>query len=135
MNILQVISHYVPSYRFGGPLQVAHSLAKELVNCGHDVIVCTTNMEDRDKNLLVPLDQPLDVDGVTVFYEPVPMFRRWGFSPSLGSRVKQLMVNADFVLIHNYFQYSGWIAASHARRLGKPITFSQTALNTLNKVK
>lgn len=129
MKILQVISHYVPAYRFGGPLQVAHSLAKALVQRGHEVTVCSTNLADHAEDLQVPLDQPVDVDGVTVFYETVPRLRKWGYSPVLRQRVKTLMPDTDFVLVHNHFQYAGWIAPFQARRLGKPyIVFPHASL-------
>lgn len=129
MKILQVISHYVPAYRFGGPLQVAHSLAKALVEQGHEVTVCATNLADRAEDLQVPLDQPVDVDGVTVFYQAVPRFRKWGYSPALRQRVTTLMAEADFVLVHNHFQYAGWIASAEARSHGKPyIVFPHASL-------
>ncbi len=120
MKILQIIPQYVPAYRFGGPLQVAHSLGKELVGRGHEVVVCTTNVADETKNLNVPLDQPVGLDGVTVFYQSVPRFRRWGYSPGLRQRVVKLISDADFVLIHNHFQYAGWIGARMARKMVKP---------------
>lgn len=129
MKILQVISHYVPAYRFGGPLQVAHSLAKALVQRGHEVTVCSTNLADHDMNLDVPLDQPVDVDGVTVYYEAVHRFRKWGYAPALGRRVDTLVAEADFVLVHNHFQYAGWIGAARARAFGKPyIVFPHASL-------
>ena len=129
MKILQVISHYVPAYRFGGPLQVAHSLAKAMVQRGHVVTVCATNLTDHMADLQVSLDQPVDVDGVTVFYEAVPRLRKWGYSPALRHRVKTLMAEADFVLVHNHFQYAGWISAAQSRRLGKPyIVFPHASL-------
>ncbi|MBK1646839.1 hypothetical protein CKO25_19815 [Thiocapsa imhoffii] len=129
MKILQVISHYVPAYRFGGPLQVAHALAKALVHRGHQVSVCATHLADLTTDLDVPLDQPVDVDGVTVFYEAVPRWRKWGYSPALRRRVDLLMPDADFVLVHNHFQYAGWMGAARARRLGKPyIVFPHASL-------
>jgi glycosyltransferase involved in cell wall biosynthesis len=129
MKILQVIPHYVPAFRFGGPLQVAHSLAKALVQRGHEVSVCTTNIAGNSKNLEVPLDQPVDVDGVKVYYEPVGHFRAWGYSPSLVRRVELLAADANFVLVHNYFQYAGWSSAVCARTLGKPyIIFPHASL-------
>lgn len=129
MKILQVISHYVPAYRFGGPLQVAHSLGKALVRRGHEVTVCCTNLRDQEADLDLEVDQPIDVDGVTVYYETVTRFRRWGYSPGMSQRILDLLPNFDFVLVHNHFQYAGWIGARHARACGKPyIIFPHASL-------
>ncbi|QYM77511.1 glycosyltransferase [Horticoccus luteus] len=120
MKILQTISHYVPAYRFGGPLQVAHALGKELVKLGHEVIVCCTNQADEQSALNVPINTPVELDGIQVYYEPVQRGRRWGYSPPLGRRVEQLVLRSDVVIAHSHFQYAGWVGARAARRAGKP---------------
>ncbi len=120
MKIVQVISHYVPAYRFGGPLQVAHALGREMVARGHEVSVCCTNQRDPSSDLDVVVDDPVDVDGVRVFYESVPFFRRWGYSPRLARRASELIGSADAVLVHSHFQYAGWVGAKAARRARKP---------------
>lgn len=120
MKIVQVISHYVPAYRFGGPLQVAHALGREMVARGHEVSVCCTNQLDPSSDLDVSVDKPVDVDGVQVYYEPVPFFRRWGYSPRLARRAAELIGTADAVLVHAHFQYAGWAGAKAARRGRKP---------------
>lgn len=120
MKIVQAISHYVPAYRFGGPLQVAHALGKELVRGGHEVSVCCTNQADETRNLDVPLDEPVSVEGVQVYYEPVPRWRRWGYSPALQRRLHDLVADCDAVIVHSHFQFAGWAGARAARRAGKP---------------
>ena len=120
MNILQVISHYVPAYRFGGPLQVAHGLGKALVTFGHNVSVCTTNLQDESTNLDVPLNEPVDVDGVTVYYAPTCCSRYWGFSPQLWRRANTLIAKSDVVLVHFHYQFANWAGAHLARRHAKP---------------
>jgi glycosyltransferase involved in cell wall biosynthesis len=120
LKILQVISHYVPAFRYGGPLQVAHSLGKSLVAAGHAVTVCTTNLKDAVSLLDVPVDTPVDVDGVRVYYERVPGLRRWGFSPGLARRLRAEITSADIVFAHTHYQFAGWVGARTARILGKP---------------
>ena len=129
MKILQIISHYVPAYGFGGPLQVAHALGCALVERGHNVTVCCTNQKDHEHDLDVPVDTPQDVDGVQVYYEPVVLSRKWGYSPSMRRRISRLLEEADAVIIHNHFQYAGWIGALSARRAHKPyIIFAHGSL-------
>jgi len=131
MNILQVISHYVPAYRFGGPLQVAHGLAKALVRAGHEVTVCCTNLQDPASTLAVPVDEPVMVDGVKVYYAPVPTWGRyWGYSPALRCRVREEAQQADCVLTHFHFQYASVIGGRAARVAGKPlVVFTHGSLN------
>lgn len=123
MKICQVIPHYVPATRFGGPQRVAHPLGKALVRAGHSVVVCTTNLADRTANLDVPVDEPVIVDGATVYYEPVLLSRYWGFSPSLWRRVAREVQQADVVLVHAHYQFANWAGARLARKAGKPYVF------------
>lgn len=119
MHILQVISHYLPAYRFGGPLRVAHGLGCALVRAGHEVTVCTTNLQDEAHDLDVPLDQPVDVDGVRVYYEQVRFLRYWGFSPALYNRIQKEMCKADVVFVHAHYQFANWAGAYLARKNNK----------------
>lgn len=129
MRILQIISHYVPAYRYGGPLKVAHSLGKALVKVRHDVTVCTTNMASEDSDLDVPIDSPVIIDGVNVYYEPVIFSRYWGFSPALFRRIRAEIKNADVVLVHAHYQFANWIGAYLARRYHKPyVIFAHSSL-------
>lgn len=130
MRILQVISHYVPAYRFGGPLQVAHNLGRALVDQGHTVTVVTTNLADEENLLDIPVDHPIIQDGVIVFYESVKFLRYWGFSPGLWRRVSQEIMQADFVLIHAHYQFANWAGAYLARKHKKPyIIFAHGSLH------
>jgi glycosyltransferase involved in cell wall biosynthesis len=120
MQLTQIISHYVPAHRFGGPLQVAHGLGKALVARGHSVSVCTTNLADADRDLDVPLDTPVNVDGVSVYYEPTCCSRYWGFSPRLWRRANREIAKADVALVHFHYQFANWAGARLARRHQKP---------------
>ena len=129
MNILQVSSHYVPAYGFGGPLQVAHALGREWVRDGHQVTVCCTNMETPESDLDVPTDVPVDLDGVQVWYEPVTLSRHYGYSPQMYRRLKSLTSDADLVIVHAHYQFAQGVGARIARKLGKPcVVFAHGSL-------
>jgi glycosyltransferase involved in cell wall biosynthesis len=131
MRILMVSPHYVPAYFYGGVLHVAHSLGKSLVSQGHEVRVCTTNLRNPTEDLAVPLDEPVMVDGVQVFYEPTVFSRYWGFSPRLGRRFWLESGWADVVLIHFHYQFASLAAGWISRSRGKPyVIFSHGSLNT-----
>lgn len=130
MRILTISPHYVPAYHFGGPLNVAHSLSTALVEAGHKVTVCTTNLRNHQENLDVPVDTPIVVDGVEVYYEPVVLFRYWGFSPGLWNRMACEVNRADVVLVHAHYQFANWAGARLARRSGKPyVIFAHGSLH------
>jgi len=116
MRILQIVPHYIPAFRYGGPLKVAHALGKALVKNGHDVIVYTTNMACEDSNLDMPIDVPVKIDGVNIYYEPVLFLRYWGFSPALYKRLKKETPSADLVIVHAHYQFANWIGAYMARK-------------------
>jgi len=140
MNILQIVPHYIPAYRYGGPLKVAHSLGKVLAKNGHGITVCTTNLASEDSILDVPTGIPVIVDEVKVFYEPTIISRYWGFSPALVRRIDVEIKDADLVLIHAHYQFANWIGAFLARRYHKPYvifahsSLREKAVNHKNKV-
>ena len=103
IKILQIIPQYIPAYRFGGPLRVAHSIGKALVEKGHNVTVITTNMSTEDTELDVPIDKPVFIDGIKVFYNKVKYLRSWGFCPEMKNRVNKEIKNADFVFSHFHY--------------------------------
>ena len=43
MNILQVIPYFVPAWDYGGPVQVAYRVSREMIKRGHEVTVYTTD--------------------------------------------------------------------------------------------
>ena len=131
MRILMVSPHYVPAYHYGGVLHVAHSLGQSLVSQGHEVRVCTTNLRSPTEDLAAPLDTPVRVDGVQVYYEPTMGSRYWGFSPLLARRVWRESMWAEVVLIHFHYQFASLAAGWISRARGKPyVIFSHGSLNT-----
>lgn len=130
IKIFQAISHYIPAYRYGGPLYVAHALGRAFVKSGHAVTVCTTSQKDETTDLGVEVDVPIVIDGVTVYYEPVRMFRYWGFSPSLWKRMSREIAAADLVIIHAHYQFANWAGAWLARKYRKPyVIFAHGSLH------
>jgi glycosyltransferase involved in cell wall biosynthesis len=119
LRILQVVPAYYPAVRYGGPIRSVHGLSAALALRGHSVHVYTTNI-DGPTNLDVPLDVPVDLDGVTVRYFPVPALRRLCWAPALGSRLRQTIDEFDVVHLHSVFLWPTWAAARAASRAGVP---------------
>lgn len=67
MRILYAVPAYKPAWRIGGPVVSVSAAAEVLVRKEHEVIVFATN-SNLTEELNVPLDQPVDVNGVEVWY-------------------------------------------------------------------
>jgi glycosyltransferase involved in cell wall biosynthesis len=118
-RILQVVPTYYPAVRYGGPIRSVHGLSSALARRGHDVHVYTTNL-DGPSNLDVPLDKPVDLDGVQVHYFDVPALRRLHWSPRMGERLRAEVGSFDIVHLQSTFLWPTWAAARAARQSGVP---------------
>jgi glycosyltransferase involved in cell wall biosynthesis len=123
LRILHVVPTYYPAVRYGGPIRSVHGLAAALVRRGHDVHVFTTSV-DGDADLDVPLDQPVDMDGVIIHYFRVPALRRLFWAPTLGSRLREAIATFDIVHLHSVFLFPTRAAARAAVRAGVPYVVS-----------
>jgi glycosyltransferase involved in cell wall biosynthesis len=138
MRILFVSSAYKPAYRMGGPAISIPAMAEALVRAGHAVTVVTTNA-NLDQDLDVPVDQPVNVDGVTVWYfrreEPL---RKWlpfvpylsqssgfAYAPAMKQTLIRLVADADVVDTQTPFVYPTYAVSRVAARIGKPLFYHQ----------
>ena len=119
MRILHVVPSYLPAIRYGGPIASVHGLCKALAARGHEVEVFTTNVDgpgDSD----VPLGVPVDLDGVKVWYFPVPMLRRLYWCPKMATALWRRVGSFDVVHTHSVFLWPTWAAARIARHRSVP---------------
>ncbi len=117
MKILHVVPTYFPAVRYGGPIYSVHGLCRALAGQGHDVHVFTTNVDgSRDSD--VPLEQPVDLDGVNVWYFPSIFLRRLFYSPAMQRMLHQQIASFDLVHLHSVFLWPTWAAAGMARKKG-----------------
>lgn len=119
LRILQVTPYYFPAVRYGGPIRSVHGLASALVRRGHHVEVFTTHT-DGPHDLDVPLDRPVDLDGVQVSYFAVPALRRMWWSPAMQRALRERVAQFDVVHLHGVFAWPTQVAASEAERAGIP---------------
>jgi glycosyltransferase involved in cell wall biosynthesis len=138
MKILYAVHGYKPAYRIGGPILSVSALAERLVQRGHHVDVVTSNA-NVGETIDVPIDQPVDVAGVKVWYfRSENVFRRFlpkfsymsqsiGFlySPAMRPRLNRLAAEADLVHTHMPFIYPSYAAAHAAFRHRKPLFYHQ----------
>jgi glycosyltransferase involved in cell wall biosynthesis len=109
-----------------------------LVRKGHEVTVLTTN-SNLDEELDVPLNRPVDIDGVQVWYfgvedpfkKVLPFFtymsKSVGFlyAPELGNHLGRVTRDFDLVHTHLPFVYPTYAGARAARTFKKPLFYHQ----------
>lgn len=122
MRILHVVPTYFPARRYGGPIVAVHGLCKALVARGHDVHVFTTSV-DGDGTLDVPVNQPVDVDGVQVHYFESRHPRVY-WSSQMQKALDSSVRNYDVVHSHAVYLWPGVAAARAARAAGVPYIIS-----------
>jgi glycosyltransferase involved in cell wall biosynthesis len=123
VKILHVTATYLPAVRYGGPIRSVHGLCVALAGLGHEIHVFTTNV-DGPGNSDVPLGQPVDIEGVKVWYFPCQMLRRLYWSPQMKKMLNQQMSHFDIVHLHSVFLWPIWAAARIAEKSGVPFVVS-----------
>lgn len=123
MKILHVSPVYYPALRYGGPIVAVHGLCSALAARGHDVTVITTNADGAGVSD-VPLDRPVDLDGVEVRYFPVERPRRIFRAPAMLETLRRQIETADVVHIHQMFHWPSRAATRIARRYRVPYVIS-----------
>jgi len=119
MRLLHVVPYYLPAWRYGGPIRSVHGLCKGLASRGHDVHVFTTNI-DGPGNSDVPLETPVLVDGVKVWYFASRILRRLHWSSDLTRALENQLPTFDLVHLHTIYLWPTTAAAHIARRAGIP---------------
>ncbi len=123
MKILHVVATYLPAVRYGGPIRSVHGLCVALVELGNDVHVFTTNIDGAGESD-VPLCQPVDIDGVKVWYFPSRILRRLYWSPQMKQALSREVRSFDVVHLHSVFLWPIWAAARIAEKSGIPYVVS-----------
>lgn len=113
MRILHVVPTYYPAVRYGGPIRSVHGLAAAQVSMGHTVSVFTTNVDGSGVSNVL-LECPVYLDGVAVYYFPVPALRRLYWSPSMGAALRKEIKHFDVVHLHSVYLWPTYAAARAA---------------------
>ena len=115
------VLHVIPSVSLkdGGPSQAVRLMTRELVRAGIQVDIATTDADGHAGRLDVPLDEPLEADGVRCFY-----FRRqsrfYKVSLPMSRWLSERLRDYDLVHIHALFSYASNVAARRAIEQGVP---------------
>lgn len=123
MRLLHITPTYLPALRYGGPIRTVHALCRALAEKGHDVHVFTTNVDGKQDSA-VPLQRPVDLEGVKVTYFPSRRLRRLYWSPPMGRALSQAVANFDAVHLHAVYLWPTWAGARAARAHHVPYVMS-----------
>ena len=123
MKILHVTPAYEPAWRLGGVVRAISLLCRGLASMGHKVTVYTTNT-DGTGYLDVPVNQPVDISGVEVYYFHTPMPRFFRYSRELARACRMNILNFDIVHIASFWNYPSIPAARECKRKGIPYVIS-----------
>lgn len=138
MRILYVTPSYKPAYEAGGPVVSISAAAEHLAVRGHAVTVFTTNANGVH-DLNVPLNQPVMVDGVEVWYfqrieivkKLFPFFGYlsksvgYRYAPDLAPTLKRKINDFDLVHVQAVWAYPTWIAGNVSIKAQKPLFYHQ----------
>jgi len=123
LRLLHVTPSYFPAVRYGGPIYSVHGLARALVERGHEVHVFTTNVDGSGASD-VPLNRPVGIDGVNVWYSTARWPRRLCRAPKLLDNISSMFSANTIVHLHSVFLWPTWAAARSARRAKTPYVIS-----------
>ncbi|MEM5831157.1 MAG: glycosyltransferase [Candidatus Aenigmatarchaeota archaeon] len=106
MKVLHVIPSYEPAWRFGGTVTATSNLCRALAKKGIDVTVYTTDADGKGGYLDVPLNEPLDLGGVKVWYFHCDLLPKDAFySRGLAKKLKETVKDFDIVHVSAIWQW------------------------------
>ena len=122
MNILQVIPYFAPAWGYGGSLQVAYRLSKEMVKRGHEVTVYTTDTLDADRRVAEAEEV---IDGIRVkrfrnLSKALAYRHKIFLSPGMLPTMRTELSSFDIIHMHEYRTIQNVIAHHYARKRGIP---------------
>lgn len=130
MNILQIVSQFVPAWGFGGPVRHVYERSKALIARGHQVTVCTTDAQiGGDGRLKVLKNTPVEVDGIETYYlANLSNHLSYKYNINLPLTVvpimRQLVPNCNVVHMHGLYSILNIVAHYYSTRNDIPYVLS-----------
>ena len=123
MKVLHLTPAYEPAWSAGGVVRGTSLLCRALSALGHEVTVYATDTSG-DGRLDVPVNQPVDIGGVRVFYFYTEMPRAIRYSRTLTAACRETLGGFDLMHMAATWNYPGIVAGFEARRQGVPYVLS-----------
>jgi len=124
LKILQVIPYFPPAYAFGGPVQGAYQISRQLAKMGHEVVVYTSDAKDFTSRL-TSINTFEELDGFKVYYlRNISMFFVKYFklfiTPALYQVTKREIRTFDIIHLHEYRTFQNIVTYRFAKKYGVP---------------
>lgn len=123
MKILHLTPFYEPAWSAGGVVRGTSLLCRALRKVGFDVTVYTTDSSGHGR-LDVPVNQPVDVGGVRVFYFHAETSGSFCYSRALSVACRETLGSFDLMHTAAIWNYPGIVASHEAQRQGLPYVVS-----------
>jgi glycosyltransferase involved in cell wall biosynthesis len=117
------VPFFPPAYAFGGPVEVAYQIARELVKRKHEVVVYTSDAKDVGSRLSI--NSVKVVDEIKVHYfrnlSLIPVKKSKLFvTPHIVSRAKEELESFDVVHLNELRTFQNIVIAHYAKKHGVP---------------
>lgn len=119
MRILYVTASLAAVH--GGPSKMCLEMAQTMAAMGHDVDIFTTDQDGTEGRLEVPLDQPVQNNGVNIYYFRADILKFWpAASFALARALKERIRDYDIVHSHSLYLFHGLAVAHYCRKYEVP---------------
>jgi glycosyltransferase involved in cell wall biosynthesis len=125
MRILHVTPAYEPALRFGGASRSVSRYNHGLAHLGHEVTVFTTNF-GQNPEINLPLNSPVELEGVRVYYFATKFTSKFAYSKSLREACRKFLRDFDIVHLTSLWWYPEIAAWLEAKRQHIPYVVSPT---------
>ncbi len=116
MKILHVVYSCIPGNYRGGIAKIVFELAKAQAALGNQVEIYATNYNSTVR-VAVPLDEPVDCDGVRIRYFAA-VYPRWALAPQMKRAILGRDFRFDVVHAHNTYLAPNLYARKAKERFG-----------------
>ncbi len=123
MKILHILPSYEPAWHLGGVVRSVSQLCRELGRLGHEVTVFTTD-SGRNQRMEIPVNQPVEVGGVTVYYFKTDFCLKFCYSEALRNACYFQIEKFDIVHLASFWNYPGIPGAKTAKQKTIPYVIS-----------
>ena len=123
MKVLHLTPIYEPAWSMGGVVRGTSLLCRALSALGLDVTVYTTDSAGSGR-LDVPVNQPVNVGGVRVFYFHTETPKIFRYSRTLAKACRESLSSFDIMHTASFWNYPGIVTSAEARRQGVPYVVS-----------
>ena len=122
MRVLQITPAFYPAKGYGGGPRVAYEISKRLCDRGHEVIVYTTDANDKYSRL----DKKFkNIDEMKIYYfknisNSIAYEQKIFISPSIISAMKKDLKNFDIIHVHDFRTLQNIVVHHYAKKFRVP---------------